>query len=43
MALFGEVQGQGRNCSPSKCVKKTLISRQTPGHFSTLDLTKIFE
>ena len=26
-----------------KCVKKNMISRQTPAYFSTLDLTQIFE
>jgi len=44
MALSGEEgEGLGHNCSTSKCVKKSLISRQTLGHFSTLDLTKTFE
>jgi len=28
---------------PSKCDKKALVSRQTLGHFSTLDLTQTFE
>jgi len=44
MALSGEEgEGLGHNCSPSKSVKKALISRQKLGHFSTLDLTKTFE
>jgi len=44
MALSGEEgEGLGHNFPPSKCVKKALISRQTLGHFSTLDLTKTFE
>ena len=32
-----------RRRSPSKRVKKTLISRQRRGYFCTLDLTHIFE
>jgi len=44
MALSGEEgEGLGHNFPPSKCVKKALTSRQTLGHFSTLDLTKTFE
>jgi len=44
MALSGEEGvGTGHNCSPSKCVKKAMFSRQTLGHFSTLDLTQTFE
>jgi len=38
----GRCKDWGATCSPSKCVKKTLISRQTLGYFSTLDLTQIF-
>jgi len=33
-----KVQGLGGNCHPSK-FEKALISRQTRGQFSTLDLT----
>jgi len=41
MALSGEeCEGLGRNWPPRMCVKKDLISMQTLGHFSTLDLTQ---
>ena len=35
--------GTGQKLLPSKCVKKTMISRITLGYFNTLDLTQIFE
>jgi len=41
MALSRE-EGEGAQLPP-RCVKKDLISRQTLGHFSTLDLAKTFE
>jgi len=34
--------GLGCNCSPGKCVKKKLISSQTLGYFSAVDLDQIF-
>jgi len=44
MALSGEEGvGIGAQLPPSQCVNKELISRQTLGHCSTLDLTQIFE
>jgi len=44
MALSGEEGvGNGEKLPPSKREKKTLMSRQTLGHFSTLDLNQTFE
>ena len=43
LCLERKVKGRGYNFSPSKCVKKALISRQTLGLFSALDLTHTFE
>ena len=42
MALVGEGVGTGDNCLLSNMLKK-LISRQTLGYFSRLDLTQTFE
>jgi len=44
MALSGEERvGTGAQLPPNKCVEKALLSRQTLGYFSTLDLTQTFE
>ena len=44
MDLSGEEGvGTGEQLPPSECVKNALISRQTLGHCSTLDLTQTFE
>jgi len=44
MALYGkEGVRTGAHLLPSKCVKKNWFWRQTPGYFSTVDLTQIFE
>jgi len=44
MALAGEEGvGAGDNSPPNKYVKKVLISRQTLGHLSTLDVVQTFE